>query len=175
MTVGHARSTVGRIAVGATGEIAFLELDSAEPAFGGVAVADAVRHLHRTAHTAATVDRSLADLGHEQHLSTNAALDRAVSTASALRSHLHGRVHTRGRGTALGQGGFEVQAEVDAHGHLAALTIDDSVRDRHIHHVENAIVEAVRTAVSDVTGRLAALDADLRTALGEQPPETARR
>jgi hypothetical protein len=169
MTGGHATSRAGRIVVLPSGEIVDLELERRELAFGGSAVAAAVRMLHGLAHpvapvpTAGPADDELVEIdssGSARRVS--ALLHRTLDDLARVRGR-------NDRDDAL------VRAEVDAHGHLVGLTVEDDVREMRCHRVEAAIVHAVNTAVLAVVLERADIHAALRLGLDTASSEDARR
>ncbi|MBY6538843.1 hypothetical protein HQ325_09180 [Rhodococcus sp. BP-349] len=169
MTGGHATSRAGRIAVSESGEILDLELERGELAFGGSAVAAAVRMLHELAHPVPPVPASRsADVGVHDLWSAGSA--RRVS--ALLHSTLDELAHVRGRND---RDDSLVRAEVDAHGRLVGLVIDDGIREMRCHRVEVAIVHAVNTAVLAVSIERADIHAALRLGLDTASSEDVRR
>ena len=169
MTGGHATTRAGRIVVLPSGEILDLELGREELAFGGAAVAAAVRRLHGLAHPVAPVPTAGPA---EDDLVDTGSSGSAHRVATLLHRTLDDLARVRGRND---RDDALVRAEVDAHGRLVGLTVVDAVREMRCHRVEAAIVHAVNTAVLAVNLERADIHAALRLGLDTASSEDARR
>lgn len=162
--VTHVESRSARMSVRTTGEIVDLEIDADELAYGGDSLAAVILVLHNRAHTPTfppAAPPPMTDVAGD----AGGPLTRALSASTALHDHLDAMRTVRGLIRAQGQHAFGVCADVDVHGRLLSLRLDDSVCTGHPRRVETAVIDAVNGAIGRSTEQRNSVGAALRNAL----------